>query len=98
MIPMMVEILSQTPLAEDHASLEKVVREFVTRLTGKQTIYQMIQLCEEITKRGGNAEDPLYYKQMYNERLNDHIRYRITQLKEKGFNPRKCAYRGLSIG
>ena len=94
MIPMMVEILSQTPLAEDHESLEQVVREFVTRLTGKQTIYQMIQLCEEIAKRGGKAEDPLSYKQMYNERLNEHIRDRIALLKEKRVQPEEMCVPG----
>ena len=41
MIPMMVELLRQTPGAEDAARIETVVREFVSRLTGKQTIYQM---------------------------------------------------------
>ena len=32
--------------------LEQVVVEFVDNLTGKQTIYQMMQLCEEVEKRG----------------------------------------------
>ncbi|MCE1252886.1 MAG: HAD family hydrolase [Anaerolineae bacterium] len=81
MIPMMVEILEQTPNHESHALVEQVVKEFVTRLTGKQTVYQMIQLCEEITKRGGEAREPLYYKSMYNERLNTHILERIASLK-----------------
>lgn len=87
MIPMMTEILAQTPNAEDHLALERVVKEFVTRLTGKQTIYQMIQLCEEIERRGGTAEDPLVYKNMYNERLNQHIQERIQLLKEKKVPP-----------
>ncbi|MCC7128980.1 MAG: carbohydrate kinase, partial [Anaerolineae bacterium] len=53
MIPMMVEVLLNTPDHEAPAEVERVVKEFVTRLTGKQTIYQMIQLCEEISQRGG---------------------------------------------
>ncbi len=81
MIPMMMEILLQTPEHEDPAQVEQVVREFVTRLTGKQTIYQMIQLAQEITLRGGNAQDPLVYKSMYNERLNQHIADRIDDLR-----------------
>ena len=81
MIPMMVEILMATPHHEDRLQIEKVVNEFVSRLTGKQTIYQMIQLCEEITARGGTAQEPLYYKHIYNERLNQQIKYRIDDLQ-----------------
>jgi len=38
-------------------------------LTGKQTIYQMIRLAEEVTRRGGVPLDPAEYKQMYHDRL-----------------------------
>lgn len=88
MIPMMVEILGQTPRhEEDRAQIEAVVNDFVTRLTGKQTIYQMIQLCEEIEQRGGTASDPMIYKGMYNDRLNAHIKNRITALKSGQAKP-----------
>ncbi len=50
MIPLMVELLSETPAHESEAELHAVVAEFVTRLTGKQTIYQMIQLADEIAQ------------------------------------------------
>ncbi len=52
MIAMMTEILMETPQHEEQPQIQRVVTEFVTRLTGKQTIYQMIQLCEEISARG----------------------------------------------
>jgi phosphoglycolate phosphatase len=81
MIPMMVEILMDTPHHEDRLHIENVVKEFVSRLTGKQTIYQMIQLCEEITARGGTPDEPLYYKRLYNERLDRQIQHRIDDLK-----------------
>ena len=81
MIPMMVEILMGTPNHEDRAQVERIVKDYVTRLTGKQTIYQMIQLCAEITLRGGTPLAPLEYKRIYNERLNQHIRERIADLK-----------------
>jgi len=87
MIPMMVEILEQTPRHEDRHSIQKVVTEFVTDLTGQQTIYQMMQLCKEITLRGGKPEDPLVYKNQYNERLNAHIEDRITALKNGLIDP-----------
>jgi phosphoglycolate phosphatase-like HAD superfamily hydrolase len=81
MIPMMVEILMQTPNHEARPEIERLVKEFVTRLTGKQTIYQMIQLCEEIAARGGTPREPSEYKQLYNETLDQHIQDRIVGLK-----------------
>lgn len=81
MIPMMVELLRETPEAEDQARIEAVVRDYVARLTGKQTIYQMIQLAEEIRKRGGAPLEPLAYKRMYLARLNERIAGRIGGLK-----------------
>ena len=94
MIPMMVEILEQTPKHEDQTAIEMVVKDFVTRLTGKQTVYQMIQLCEEIKARGGEAKDPLFYKEMYNDRLNAHIRQRIATLKSGEAKPEEMVVPG----
>jgi len=44
MITFMAQELAACGTAEAPAALQGVVREFVFRLTGKQTIYQMIQL------------------------------------------------------
>lgn len=81
MIPMMVEILKQTPKHESEAELTQIVTDFVTRLTGKQTVYQMIQLAEEVEKRGGVPLDPLDYKHQYLERLWKRIGDRVADLK-----------------
>ena len=81
MIPMMVEILLQTPHHESEEELYAIVTDFVDQLTGKQTIYQMIQLCEEVKKRGGQPDDPLVYKRMYHDRLWERIKGRVTALK-----------------
>ena len=81
MIPLMVEWLLETPKHESEAELTTVVTEFVTRLTGKQTIYQTIQLAEEIVKRGGKPLDPLEYKRIYLDRLWARIRHRVEALK-----------------
>src|SRR2546425_4755406 len=62
MIPMMVEVLKETGTREDEAALTAHVEDFVMRLNGRQTIYQMIQLAEEVTRRGGRPLDPLAYK------------------------------------
>ncbi|HEX2999784.1 MAG TPA: HAD family hydrolase, partial [Armatimonadota bacterium] len=82
MIPMMVEILQETGSGESPAALEACVRDFVERLTGKQTIYQMIRLKEEVEQRGGVPLDPLAYKQIYNDRLWEHIRHRVAGLRD----------------
>ncbi len=53
MIPMMVDVLRETGSGETDAELSTAVEEFVMRLNGRQTIYQMIQLAEEVRRRGG---------------------------------------------
>ncbi len=81
MIPMGVEILQETGTDESEEELEEIVREFVTQLTGKQTIYQMIQLKEEVEKRGGQAKEALEYKHEYLRRLWEKIEHRVKGLK-----------------
>ena len=84
MVPMMVDVLrEETQTDETPQELERVVVEFVDNLTGKQTIYQMIQLCEEIEKRGGVPKQPLEYKDLYNSLLLPTVDERIAKL-EKG--------------
>ena len=80
LVPMMVETLGECNTGETRTQLTHVVADFVDRLTGKQTIYQMIQLGEEIKKRGGTPPDPVAYKHRYLERLNLHIRNRVNGL------------------
>src|SRR5205809_5662608 len=52
MIPMMVDVLRQTGTSEDTVALTAAVEEFVMRLNGRQTIYQMIQLADAVRQRG----------------------------------------------
>lgn len=81
MIPMMVEILLDTGTGESPEELEEIIREFVMRLNGKQTIYQMMQLAEEVSRRGGTPLDPLEYKEMYHNRLMERIQSRRDALR-----------------
>jgi len=81
MIPMMVELLLETPDCEAEAEAERVVTDYVTELTGKQTIYQMLRLREEVQKRGGQPRDALEYKQSYLSRLWERIRHRVAALE-----------------
>src|SRR2546423_6746475 len=65
MIPMMVEVLQETRTREPPEQLMQHVEDFVMRLNGRQTIYQMIQLAEEVKSRGGTPLEPLAYKNEY---------------------------------
>ena len=87
MVPMMVEILADLKTGESEAELHDLVNEFVWRLTGKETIYQMMEFAEHVSKRGGNALDPLVYKKMYLDRLMHKISGRINALKEGKADP-----------
>src|SRR5262245_8440638 len=80
MVPMMVRELRATGTEETEEQLTWVVEEFVARLTGRQTIYQMIQLAEEVRRRGGTPLDPLAYKHRYHDLLMQRIRGRIDAL------------------
>jgi phosphoglycolate phosphatase-like HAD superfamily hydrolase len=82
MVPMMVDLLAALETGEPRADLTAVVTEFVDRLTGKQTIYQMIELCAQIEARGGQPEEPLAYKHQYLDLLWERIEHRVTGLKE----------------
>jgi phosphoglycolate phosphatase-like HAD superfamily hydrolase len=87
MVPMMAEILEGCPRHESREEIEKLVIDFVDHLTGKQTIYQMIRLAEEVTKRGGSPKDPLEYKLEYNRRLSRVVDQRIKDLKSGKARP-----------
>ena len=86
MISMMVELLLQTPRHESEMELRTLVTGFVDLLTGRQTIYQMIQLAEEVDKRGGEAQDPVAYKWLYLERLWTKIEGRVEGLRTGRLN------------
>src|SRR5947199_3240532 len=81
MVPMMVEVLRQTGTPESEPELQGLVEAFVMRLTGRQTIYQMIQLADEVRARGGRPLDPVAYKHQYHERLLQRIHGRIADLE-----------------
>lgn len=83
MIPLMVKILRETPKGreESEEKLYWTVSDFVTRLTGRETIYQMLQLCEEISKRGGHPLAAVEYKHQYQAFLWERIKGRISALE-----------------
>jgi len=76
MLPLFLEML---PRRNDDTEdqLRRMLFDDIMRLNGKQTIYQMIQFAERVKERGGQAEEPLWYKHEYLRRLDEKIRHRI---------------------
>jgi beta-phosphoglucomutase-like phosphatase (HAD superfamily) len=94
MIPMMVAVLAETGTPETPAELTAKVEEFVMRLNGRQTIYQMIQLAEEVRHRAGRPLEPLAYKRRYHGLLMDRIRNRLAALASKAATPEEWTVPG----
>jgi len=82
MIPMMVDALVATGTSETTAALTTLARNFVMELNGKQTIYQMMRLSEEIRARGGTPLEPLAYKDRYHQLLMERIASRRDSLRD----------------
>src|SRR5439155_12835994 len=81
MIPMMVDVLRDTGTNETDAELHTAVEDFVMRLNGRQTIYQMIQLADEVRRRGGRPLEPLAYKHRYHDLLMQRVQSRLEALR-----------------
>ena len=86
MIPYFIEVVKETGTTESDAEIYDLVREFVDRLTGKQTIYQCMALDDAVVARGGSKRDPGDYKKEYLRRLEERIRDRKKAL-EQGADP-----------
>ncbi len=87
MVPMMVECLLQLKTGESEQELTDTVADYVARLTGKQTIYQMIELAGQIRRRGGQPLEPLEYKHMYLSKLSHKIKDRVGGLRNGACPP-----------
>jgi len=94
MVPMMVEMLTDLKTGESEQELSALVEDFVARLTGEQTIYQMIELARQVELRGGKPLAPLAYKKMYNDRLMAKIEYRREELRQGKVPPDKYVVPG----
>jgi phosphoglycolate phosphatase len=87
MVPMMVGILAELKTGESEEELRRVIEEFVWRLTGKETLYQMIELATQVKQRGGTPLDPLVYKRRYLDELSAVIRDRVDGLRSGACPP-----------
>jgi phosphoglycolate phosphatase len=86
MVPMFVEALPRRP-DETEDNLRELVLDDIMRLNGKQTIYQMIQLADRVRERGGEPQEPLWYKHEYLRRLESHIGARTAGLVSGAMAP-----------
>jgi phosphoglycolate phosphatase len=87
MVAMMTEEILATGTKESAADIARGCLDFVMRLNGKQTIYQMIELAAEIRKRGGTPLDPVAYKEKYHGRLLEKIGHRREALRRGTVRP-----------
>ena len=71
MIPYFADELAAAPGAagRPYEDIYEEAKEFIFVNTGKQTIYQCIELAQRINAMGGNAKDPQEYKDEYVRRL-----------------------------
>ncbi len=89
MVPMMVDILLDLKTGESEEELRSEVEDFVWRLTGKETIYQMFAFVESVEARGGKPLAALEYKKMYLDLLWTRIEGRVKELREGHASPEK---------
>src|SRR5205809_3019109 len=89
MVPMMVDLLQATGSGETSEELRETVLDYVGRLTGKETIYQMMEFADHLRRRGVEAEEPMFYKRMYLSRLWTHIESRIKELESGAVSSEK---------
>jgi phosphoglycolate phosphatase-like HAD superfamily hydrolase len=87
MVPMMVELLGEHAPNESPEELRLLVVDYVDKLTGKETLYQMMRLAEEIEKRGGKPLPPLEYKRLYHDRLMERIASRREGIQDGSIAP-----------
>jgi phosphoglycolate phosphatase-like HAD superfamily hydrolase len=94
MIPMMVEELRRTGTRESDAELTGLVGEYVARLNGRQTIFQMIQLADEVRRRGGVPREPDHYKQRFLDLLMQRVEARLQDVRSGKAAPTDWAVPG----
>jgi len=86
MMAMFLEMLPPRA-GETEAAERRMLHDDIMRQNGKQTIYQMIQFAERIQERGGEAREPLWYKNEYLRRLDQRIADRLESLRGGAVKP-----------
>jgi phosphoglycolate phosphatase len=89
MVRIMTGILLDLKTGESEEQVRALVVDFVARLTGEQTIYQMIELARQVELRGGKPLPPQHYKKIYQDELMHRIEYRRVELRQGNAAPEK---------
>jgi len=82
MLDMIVDDLSALGTGETAEQLRAEAFHFVWPLTGKDTLYQMIEFANAIRARGGTPLDPQIYKQRFLQALFEVSEKRIAALRD----------------
>lgn len=83
----MIEEMRKVPGCGPDDEIEAWASELIARTTGTQTIYQMMDLCEEIERRGGTPLPPQEYKKIYLGRLMNRNSHKIESLRTGRIGP-----------
>lgn len=86
MVEMMVAELVATNTNESPSELHELVTQFVVALIGAPTILQMMQLAEEIRKRGGHAEEAAHYGAAFAKKLTAMVEERLASVERGDAN------------
>jgi len=84
---MMVDLLLELGSGETREQIHSVVEESVWRLTGRETIFQMDALVDQVSERGGVPLTALAYKAEYLRRLHTAIADRLEGLGNGAIPP-----------
>lgn len=87
MIPYFCEVVEAVSADEDKEKIHAEVKKFVDDLTGMQTIYQCMALCDAVKARGGEPLTPGEYKAEYLRRLAEKIRDKKAALADGSADP-----------
>ena len=89
MIPYFADEMTRTPVGarEGYEAMERRARDFIFRLTGKQTIYQCIELAHQVEALGGKPLDAQACKDEYHRRLLERIDWRLHGLESGALAP-----------
>ncbi len=81
---------------ESENEIISLITDFVDELTGKQTIFQCMQLKTEIEKRGGKAKEAMDYKNEYLRRLFLRIEDKRNGLADGSISPDELLVKGAA--
>jgi phosphoglycolate phosphatase len=88
------QVLDEADPATPPAEHESAARDFITRLTGRQTIYQALELERLVQATGATPLPAMQYKAEYLSRLHGHIEHRLRSLREQTCAPDEYLVRG----